>query len=69
MKWLIPACALALGAAVASRPGVRDAISRFRGDVRNGMNTRESQLRDVIAMDAHLSLPGEQAGVRAIEGR
>lgn len=69
MKWLVPVSALALGAAVASRPGARGAISRFRQDVRDGMNARESQLRDVIAMDTHLTLPGERAGARAIEGR
>ncbi|MBB2891284.1 hypothetical protein [Flexivirga oryzae] len=70
MRWLIPVGVVAAGAAVASRPAVREACARFSRDVRVGMGTREAQLREVLAMDTHLTLPGEQVdGARAIEGR
>lgn len=70
MKWLLPAGAVLAGAALASCQSARDAVARFRRDVRDGMDTREAQLREVLAMDTHLTLPGERGGdVRAIEGR
>jgi len=70
VRWLLPLGVAAAGAAVASRPAVRAACARFSRDVRAGMDTREAQLREVLAMDTHLTLPGEQVHVaRAIEGR
>jgi chromosome condensin MukBEF MukE localization factor len=58
------------GAVLVSRPRARDAVDRFRRDVRDGMDAREAQLREVLALDTHLTLPGERVNdARAIEGR
>ena len=70
MKWLLAAGAVLTGAVLATRAPARDAFARFRRDVRDGMDTREAQLREVLAMDTHLTLPGERVrDARAIEGR
>ncbi|HWC22031.1 MAG TPA: hypothetical protein VG502_06995 [Flexivirga sp.] len=70
MKWLVPMAVAAAGVALASRHGTREQAARFRDDVRQGMGAREAQLREVLAMDTHLTLPGERVdGTRAIEGR
>lgn len=70
MRWLVPIGVVVAGAAVAARPHVREAFDGFRRDVRSGMDAREHQLREVLAMDTHLTLPGEHVdGARAIEGR
>ncbi|RNI18053.1 hypothetical protein [Flexivirga caeni] len=70
MKWLLSTAALAAGIAVVSWPGTRDAVERFRRDVHDGMAVREGQLREVLAADTHLTLPGESVSdARAIEGR
>ncbi|MFC6707371.1 hypothetical protein [Flexivirga alba] len=71
MKWLLPVTVAAAGVAFASRPDTREQVARFREDVRNGMGAREAQLREVLAMDTHLTLPGERVttDARAIEGR
>lgn len=70
MKWLLPAGAAVVGVAFASRRETREEIARFRQDVRHGMQDREAQLREVLAMDTHLTLPGERVtDARAIEGR
>ncbi|WP_446663407.1 hypothetical protein [Flexivirga sp. B27] len=69
MKWLIPIGAIAIGAVIASRPSTREQVAGFRDEVRNGMGEREAQLREVLAMDTHLTLPGEKVDeARAIEG-
>lgn len=70
MKWLLPLGAVAAGAVFASRRSTREQAARFRDDVRLGMGAREAQLREVLAMDTHLTLPGERVDdARAIEGR
>ena len=69
MKWLVPVTAAAAGIALVSRRGTREQVTRFRDDVRQGMGARETQLREVLAMDTHLTLPGERVDARAIEGR
>lgn len=71
MKWLVPAALAATGVALVSRRGTREQVARFRDDVRQGMGARETQLREVLAMDTHLTLPGERLAddARAIEGR
>lgn len=70
MRGLLTVGAIAAGAAVMSRRGTRDTFARFRRDVRQGMDARENQLREIVAMDTHLALPGERVvGARAIEGR
>ncbi|GGB32898.1 hypothetical protein GCM10011492_24370 [Flexivirga endophytica] len=75
MKWLLPVTVAAMGVAFASRRGTREEAARFRDDVRHGMGAREAQLREVLAMDTHLTLPGERVAdgrdtdARAIEGR
>ena len=69
MKWLLSMTVAAGGVVLASRSGTREQVARFRDDVRHGMGAREAQLREVLAMDTHLTLPGERLDVRAIEGR
>ncbi|WP_265446899.1 hypothetical protein [Flexivirga meconopsidis] len=74
MKWLTAVGAGAVGALLASKPARREA-SRFARDIRLGMDQREAQLRETLAVDTGLTLRGEradgdaQAQVRAIEGR
>jgi len=70
VKWLVPIGAVVTGAAVVASPGVREAYQGFRRDIRTGMAVRERQLREVLARDTRLTLPGEQLHeARAIEGR
>ena len=71
MKWVVPITVAAAGVAIASRRSTREQVVRFRDDVRLGMGAREAQLREVLAMDTHLTLPGEPVATdaRAIEGR
>ncbi|NNG41274.1 hypothetical protein HJ588_18605 [Flexivirga sp. ID2601S] len=77
MKWLAIAGAGAVGALLASRPA-RDEATRFARDIRLGMDQREAQLRESLALDTGLTLRGERAdggaqagarAARAIEGR
>ncbi|GAB3498324.1 hypothetical protein [Flexivirga lutea] len=70
MKWWVPAVLVATGVAFAGRRAGREEATRFRADVRRGMAQREAQLREVLAADTRLTLPGERIdGARAIEGR
>ena len=70
MRWLLPAGVVVAAAVLVGGRRTRDALGDFRHDVRDGMDAREAQLREVLAMDTHLTLPGERVvDARAIEGR
>ncbi len=69
MKWALVATGAAVAAIGASRP-VRRSAGGFVRDIQTGMAQRESQLRQALAVDTHLTLPGERTDdARAIEGR
>lgn len=60
MKWVgVLGAAGAVAALAAARP-LRDQAREFAGEVRSGMAEREGQLRETLAIDTGLTLPGER---------